>query len=97
MDEPVDGGCEMADRAFGQAAGVPLELNKLDGIVGFAAGGNGVGAVVAAFAVDAAHARGQLVKRVVHHETQSCIVSVACGAVASGFVQPGISVCGDLG
>ena len=46
--------CSMAHCAVVQGADFSLQINKLDGIAGFAAGGDSMRAVVAAFAIDGA-------------------------------------------
>ncbi len=44
----------VAHSALVQGADLALEIDELDGIVGFAAGRDGVGAIVTAFAIDGA-------------------------------------------
>jgi hypothetical protein len=45
---------QMANRALLQGAGMPLEIDEFNRIPGFSAGGDGVGAIMTTFAVNAA-------------------------------------------
>ena len=57
--------CEVANRADFQRVVIPLQINKLDAVIGLAAGSNGVWAVVAGGAVQVAVTLGQPVQSLV--------------------------------
>ena len=58
MHKPVCWLSGVADRAFAECASMPLELEELYRVIGLPAGCNGVGAVVAGFAINTAVAGG---------------------------------------
>ncbi len=92
LDEPSRAGWRdrMAGGATIQRAGMSLQGDELDGVPRLGAARDGMCAVVAPFAINAAVPCGESVERIVLLEP------VQMAAVAAWFIEPGIGVLGDL-
>ncbi len=80
----------MADSAAIQRPSMSLQGDELDGISGLGAGCDGVCAVMAPFARNAAVPGRESVERIVLLEP------IQMAAIAARFVEPGIRILGDL-
>ena len=75
----------MAYRALAQSPPISLQILKFDPVILLPADGDGVGAVVAGFAINGAMSFGIAVQRLV-----LCIgAAVTSGAIAARFIEPG--------
>lgn len=81
----------MANGAFFQGSGITLEVDKFDAVFGFAAGGYGVGAVMACFAVHTAVPGRFAVKSIILFEFGICVA-----VITARLIQPGIGIQFDL-
>ena len=80
----------MADHAICQSASITLKINELDRVVVFAAGGDGVRAIVASLTTHPTVAGGEAIQGLV-------LVELLCGCgrvagVTTRFIQPGVGV-----
>ena len=78
----------VAGGAVTHCAGMPLQADEFDGIVGLAAGSLGVGAIVAALAVNPSMTHGLLVQSAL----RAVAIAVASSATACRLVKPWFSV-----
>ncbi len=83
----------MANCALPQSTCGALQSDELDIVVGLPAGSNGMGAVVAALAINTAMSLRIPVKRLIQGKT----TAVATRTVAAGLVEPRIRILGDVG
>lgn len=83
----------MTDCASIERSIVPLPAHEFDGVIGLSTGRNGMGTIMAGFAVDVAMSPGKSVQRLILRVW----AAVAGGAVAAGLNEPRIWVLGHLG
>ena len=70
-----------------------MKVNELNPVIRFPAGGNGVGAVVAACAVNCAMPFRMAIKRLILSKG----AAVTSGAIAARFIEPGRRILSDGG
>ena len=75
----------MAYRALAQSPPISLQIQKFDPVILLPADGDGVGAVVAGFAINGTMSFGIAVQRLVLRKG----AAVTSGAIAAGFIEPG--------